>query len=132
MDRSLESSEAEYVDLDCMIYVDAIEFRDVLSCLQGSLAGASMSNGILALPGVRVYGAHNDYEMGGGVAEGDFSQWPSVLECEPVGEISLESMVTSISVILRTLWGSQFRAVAACDYEDQLPERGGLLLFSRK
>ncbi len=39
--------------------------------------------------------------------------------------ISLENQLTMISALLNHLWSQNIPAVAACDYEDQLPENGG-------
>lgn len=117
------------VDMDCMIYVDAEEVENVLRLLCASLSAASESSGKVTFSGVLLYGAHNDYEADGAESK-DFTQWPSVLECEPLEGTPLEGEVHALSAVLRTLWDSGFRAVAACDFEDQLPEEGGLLLFS--
>lgn len=40
-------------------------------------------------------------------------------------EVSLENQITLVSMILKHLWSQNIPAVAACDYEDQLPENGG-------
>ncbi|MEU4267691.1 hypothetical protein [Streptomyces sp. NPDC026092] len=73
---------------------------------------------------LEVAAAHNDYEEAGGDPE-DFVQWGTVLECEAVPGSSLAQAVDAVAVVLQSLWDGGYRAVAACDYEDQLPVFGG-------
>jgi hypothetical protein len=40
-------------------------------------------------------------------------------------QCSLEDRVALVSTVLNTLWSRGLPAVAACDFEDRLPERGG-------
>lgn len=39
--------------------------------------------------------------------------------------VTLENQIPLVSNILQHLWSHQIPAVAACDYEDQLPNNGG-------
>ena len=43
------------------------------------------------------------------------------LAVDPVEGVSAEEYVESIGVLLKSLWSSCMEAVAACDFEDQLP-----------
>ncbi|MEU9957339.1 hypothetical protein [Streptomyces sp. NPDC050982] len=115
------------VEMDCTIYVDVADPGSALSLLSGALNVGSESRGVLVYAGVRVYGAHNDYEMMG--AQNDFTQWATVLECEPFGGSLRNEVVAAIAEMLQAIWMSGHRAVAACRFEDQLPEGGGLRLY---
>ncbi|NEB10590.1 hypothetical protein G3I32_17330 [Streptomyces coelicoflavus] len=72
--------------------------------------------------------SHNDYE-GTVKSDDDFIGWSSVLECEPTEGASLGEVVQTVSAVLRSLWSAGFRAVAACDYEELLPHKGGASLY---
>jgi len=39
--------------------------------------------------------------------------------------VSLENQIALVSMLLKYLWSQGVPAVAACDYEDQLPNNGG-------
>ncbi|MDQ0917060.1 1,4-dihydroxy-6-naphthoate synthase [Paenibacillus sp. V4I5] len=47
------------------------------------------------------------------------------LEVEPNEKFNPHSYVASISLLLECLWTKGFKAVAACDFEELLPRKGG-------
>ncbi|MFE7809472.1 hypothetical protein ACFU51_33345 [Streptomyces sp. NPDC057430] len=71
--------------------------------------------------------ARNDYQAMAGNSD-DFVQWGTVVECEAIAEAIAEAtlgqVVEAVGTILETLWNRGYRAVAACDYEDELPRYG--------
>ncbi|MFC8271744.1 hypothetical protein ACFUJR_04205 [Streptomyces sp. NPDC057271] len=67
--------------------------------------------------------ARNDYQAMAGNSD-DFVQWGTVVECEAIAEATLGQVVEAVGTILETLWNRGYRAVAACDYEDELPRYG--------
>jgi hypothetical protein len=54
-----------------------------------------------------------------------FSYFPYVLELYPCPVVRHEDEVHYVAQLLDRLWSSGFPAVASCDYEDELPHRGG-------
>ncbi|MCX7747310.1 MAG: 1,4-dihydroxy-6-naphthoate synthase [Clostridia bacterium] len=46
------------------------------------------------------------------------------LDVEPNEQIEQEDYITSISKFLQDLWKNGFEAVAACDFEEELPSKG--------
>lgn len=56
----------------------------------------------------------------------DFLRWPVVIEVERAESAGNSAIVATVSRILTTLWGAGQPAVAACDYEDELPWSGGI------
>lgn len=56
----------------------------------------------------------------------DFVLWPVQVEIEPVTPRGEDSMVETVTRILEALWGAKAQAVAACDFEDELPWDGGI------
>jgi hypothetical protein len=113
------------IELDCMIYVDSNDCTAALRVIASSAGGAVGRYEKLETEVFRIYATHNDYDVGASEGSG-FVAWPSVLECEPVRGVDAAQYVTAIGSSLTALWDAGFRAVAACDFEDRLPDAGGL------
>ncbi|MFD5309013.1 hypothetical protein ACGV4K_08165 [Streptomyces sp. WAC8370] len=114
---------------DASIYVDAVAAPRVLSRLRDSL-GLEGNGAELTVGPLRVEGEHNDYSTGRHAHPSDFLQWPTVLECEaPAG--TPDEVVQAVTAVLEALWRDGFKAVAACDFEDELPARGGIDRYPR-
>ncbi|MDG5857033.1 1,4-dihydroxy-6-naphthoate synthase [Clostridium beijerinckii] len=47
------------------------------------------------------------------------------IEIEPIGDIKQEQYISSVSMLLENLWTLGYKAVAACDFENELPRKGG-------
>lgn len=54
----------------------------------------------------------------------DFIGWPIKIEAETDDPDPV--LVDAVSQVLRTAWDHGYDAVAACDFEDELPDLGGL------
>jgi hypothetical protein len=64
-----------------------------------------------------------------GEAGDDFVRWPVLIEleaAEPGTSSGGRSMVETVGRILTALWDGDQPAVAACDFEDELPWSGGI------
>ncbi len=48
-----------------------------------------------------------------------------IIDVDPLGEISREDYVVAVGKLLEQLWAANFGAVAACDFEEELPRSGG-------
>jgi hypothetical protein len=57
-----------------------------------------------------------------------FLYYPYYLDVEPLDNTKRESYIASISRLLRALWNIGAKAVAACDFEDELPYKTGARL----
>ncbi|MFF6866771.1 hypothetical protein [Streptomyces ardesiacus] len=110
---------------DASIYVDAEAAPRVVARLRGALGLAEDNGPELTLGPLRVEGAYNDYSTGRHAHAFDFLEWPTVLECEAHTGTSAE-VVQAVAAVLEALWRGGFKAVAACDFEDELPARGGI------
>ncbi|MGV9271428.1 hypothetical protein ACWDRR_43080 [Kitasatospora sp. NPDC003701] len=51
----------------------------------------------------------------------DFIGWPLKIDAEG----PRPTIVEAVSRVLAAAWGAGYQAVAACDFEDELPELGG-------
>lgn len=56
----------------------------------------------------------------------DFIRWPTTAEFEAQNGVRSEVVLNMVSKILLALWDSGTDAVAACDFEDELPWAGGI------
>ncbi|MGA5879743.1 hypothetical protein ACPC3D_28620 [Streptomyces cellulosae] len=117
------------VQLDCTIYVDSADRATASQIVARALGGRVEPYGLILSPSMAVYSAHNDYESGSGASQ-DFIEWVSVFECQPSEGVDEEVFVKGVRDCLQALWLSHFRAVAACDFEERLPFRGGIERFS--
>jgi hypothetical protein len=113
---------------DASIYVDARESSRAVAWLQDSF-GCESGGGHLMVGPVRVSGAHNDYATGRTAHPFEFLEWPTVLECEAPAGVPPAEVVAAVAAVLETLWRGGFKAVAACDFEDDLPACGGLARY---
>ncbi|MFF1719381.1 hypothetical protein [Streptomyces sviceus] len=130
MDRSSASSDGlASSGLDCSIYVDSEDREAIRRCVADSLRGSTEATDMVRASALTAYVAHNDCETDS-ADDSDFVDWPSVLECEQASGASAEAFVNAIGECLDSLWRANFRAVAACEFEDRLPHSGGLDLFN--
>lgn len=54
-----------------------------------------------------------------------FLYFPFSIEIDIQNDIRIEDAAREVSCLLKYLWENNYAAVAACDFEDQLPEKGG-------
>ncbi|WP_051777880.1 hypothetical protein [Streptomyces violaceorubidus] len=110
---------------DASIYVDAEAAPRIMGRLRDALGLVEDDSTELTVGPVRVTGEPNDYATGQHAHPSDFLQWPTLLECEaPAG--TPDEVVQAVTAVLEALWHGGFKAVAACDFEDELPARGGI------
>jgi hypothetical protein len=98
----------------------------VVDRLRDLLGLAEDDGAELVVGPLRLEGAYNDYATGRHAHPFDFLQWPTVLECEAPAGTPAEEVVQAVAAVLEALWRGGFKAVAACDFEDELPARGGI------
>ncbi|MBY8882712.1 hypothetical protein [Actinacidiphila acidipaludis] len=77
---------------------------------------------------MRVYGTRNGYVTERNAHRFDFLEWPTVLECEALAG-SPADVVAAVADVFEALWRGGFKAVAACDFEDELPACGGRVRY---
>lgn len=91
----------------------------VANVLNAEVDGWSVANRVLSLE-VR---GNDEFDA---ARAGDFLFWPFLVEVQ--GETGVErfEIVAGVRDLLEGLWIAAFDAVAACDFEDELPFRGGI------
>ncbi|MFE5940294.1 hypothetical protein ACFQ69_33585 [Streptomyces sp. NPDC056470] len=117
----MENTEVSYED--CSVYVDAADSSTVITRLKERLGSGEGGQGLTVGP-LRVSGAGNDYSTGRKTHPFEFLEWPTVLECEAAAGAEPSAVVAAVTTLLETLWGGGWKALAACDFEDELPARG--------
>lgn len=103
----------------CKIFLRAEEQEAV--DLLTDLLGARPRLGLFALPEAEVEVLRNPDK---GAAK-DFIGWPAFVEVEAETDAESAAVVAIVSRIVTAMWEAGIPAVAACDYEDELPWRGG-------
>ncbi|MFD0271251.1 hypothetical protein ACFVGY_32480 [Streptomyces sp. NPDC127106] len=109
---------------DCSIYVDAADSSTVIAWLKERLGPGEDARGLVVGP-LRVSSACNDYSTGRKAHPFEFVEWPTVVECEAPAGVEPGAVVAAVTAVLETLWCGGWEAVAACDFEDELPAHGG-------
>jgi hypothetical protein len=119
------SSERSYEY--CKVFVNHDEPATVLTRL-AALLDAETERRTLLLPGLVMDVRQNpDLAQDAG---NDFVQWPVIIEAEAEGSDAGPAMVQAMTQILTDLWTAGIPAVAACDFEDELPWHGGIQRIS--
>lgn len=113
-----------------MIYVDSDDLKRVLDHATASLDCEAMDDDVfIARDGIEIRTAHNDYESAGESGSDTFLNWWTVIEITPL-HAGLNERVREVSEqILLSLWGVPLRAIAACNFELELPHQGGIELY---
>jgi hypothetical protein len=110
-------------DLDCTIYVDAPSGEEIVELLVELTGGRADRFGTVEAPGVALDVDGNDE-----ADAGRRSEFPDgFLFFSNRVELYSETppAVALVTELLEALWARGWPAVAACDYEDELPHGGG-------
>ena len=113
-------------DLYCKVYIySGTEGSDLLAFIaevvKGNVSLRTVENDLLEATLFK----NDDYDEGKSVDFDGFVFFPYYLEIEPVDEsdVTSEKYKDLIGNLLEALWGAGLGAVAACDFEDELPKK---------
>jgi hypothetical protein len=112
----------------CKIFVKHDEPSTMLARL-AAVFGVTPERRSLPVPGLILDVRPNP--DGDPAAGDDFVRWPVTVEAEADDPDSPAVVVPTVSQILTDLWGADIPAVAACDFEDELPWQGGIQRIDR-
>lgn len=113
-------------DLYTKIFLDTNEGKqNVIDCLaviiNGSVEGASVESNYLD-----IYVSKNeDFSDSRRHTQDGFLFYKYYLDIEPKAGVKDNEFISSIANLLEELWKEDIKAVAACDFEDLLPQKGG-------
>ncbi len=109
----------------CRIFVKGVTTEAVMAMLTTLVKGEFRRRSMF-LPGLVVDVLRNGDAAGAGDPGDDFVRWPVSIELEAAADAGEEVMVETVSKVLWALWNAGHGAVAACDFEDELPWNGGI------
>lgn len=116
----------------CRFFVEAAEIAPVVDVLAAAL-GEPFAKNSAVVSGLDVDVWDNEYASGQPRFGEDFLEWPLTVE------VSAEEVAVPHDVVfdvvkrmLVALWDADIRAVVACDFEDELPWRGGIGRLSQQ
>lgn len=112
----------------CRILVAGITVDDAQSLL-GSLFEGTFERHTLTVDDMDIEVRRNPDAQIDEAPSNDFVRWPVQVETEPMTQRGETAAVETVSRILEALWDAQAQAVAACDFEDELPWKGGIQLL---
>ena len=112
----------------CRILVTGIAVDDTQHLL-GRLFEGTFQQRTLTVGHVEVEVRRNPDGRDDGVLSNDFVRWPVQIEIEPNTPDGETAMVQTVTRTLEALWNAKAQAVAACDFEDELPWSGGIRLL---
>jgi hypothetical protein len=107
----------------CKVFVKHDEPTTILARL-AALLGAEPERRTLELAGL-VLDVRKNPDTAPDAGD-DFVQWPVIVEAETESPNAGPATVQAMTRILNDLWTAGIPAVAACDFEDELPWRGGI------
>ncbi|NML52712.1 hypothetical protein HHL19_17130 [Streptomyces sp. R302] len=119
-------TEGPYAFFD--VYVAVADPETIVERLRTALGGTEVPTTArhdLILGPLRITGDHNGCRTWDRADPDDFLPWPTVLEGETSPGAAPAEVVEAVATLLRTLWGMGYRALAACDFEHELPDAGG-------
>lgn len=111
----------------CKIFLDTdIERTDILASIKenigGKLENSSIINDVCNLDLIR-----NDdfHELRRNELPDGFLYSRYLIEIEPNEDVGTETYVTTVSRLLEGLWSIGYKAIASCDFEELLSNKGG-------
>jgi hypothetical protein len=111
------------MDLYCSMFVDfSGDTKGILEKISKAIPGSEIENSSIDTDKIALSVRRNDEFDNKGV---DFLFFKYIVEIDPTDESTLETQVDFISKMLTNFWDDEIKAVAACDFEDMLPNNGG-------
>jgi hypothetical protein len=124
----INTEEIDLEDLYCKIYVDTEMSKElfldfIAKTINGEIELRTVCGSFFEVDVVN----NQDAEPLQAISRDDgFLFYPYYLDVEPFENINREDYVASIAMLLKALWDSGAKAVAACDFEDELPYEIGI------
>jgi hypothetical protein len=113
-------------DLYCKIFVNGAPTSDNLLRLVARALGGTIEYHTVIATGAEIYVAHNDDDDALRAREPDgFVFYPHYLDVTAVPGQTPSAQITLVATLLEAFWAAKLDAVAACEFEEELPRRGG-------
>jgi hypothetical protein len=120
---------SDAMNIYCKIYVESDLDKAELLQLLARLANGSVHLRTVAAPECEIDVVTNEDFSEARNAQGpdQFLFYPYYLDMEPTPTTTRAHFIGCVGELLEGLWRSGCKAVAACDFESDLPRRGGSL-----
>jgi len=123
------------LELFCKIYLDSDFYRVIiLSNIREVIGGelgqySSLANDNCNLDVLRNddFQEHRRNELPDGFL---FSRY--LIEIEPNEDVDEETYIATVSRLLEGLWSRGYKAIASCDFEELLPNKGGSMNYMKQ
>lgn len=117
----------DYGNLYCKIFVDCQYSREQLvELIANSIPGKIDHPSVVAAEYEVDVRINEDFDSNKRKEFPDgFLYYPFYLDIEPFKEVEQKIYQESLSRLLEALWNQNCKAVTACDFEEELPRRGG-------
>jgi hypothetical protein len=113
-------------DLYCKIFVNGAPTREDLLQLVARTVGGTIEFHTAIAAGAEIYVAHNDEDDALRARDPDgFVFYPHYLDVTAEPGQTPSAQITLVATLLEAFWAAKLDAVAACDFEEELPRRGG-------
>jgi hypothetical protein len=126
--HGMVSDVMDFMDFDCTIFVDGASSKaELFGWLAEAIVGQASERRVVA-PGVGILARHNDEDNVRDKSDphDGFLFFSHIVEVHFDSSITRDRRVREVSKMLEYLWSHNVPAVAACDYEDELPRAGGM------
>lgn len=114
-------------DLYCKIYIFASLSRQSLLEVLAEITHGNLSAGTVETSwGLLDVLRNNEADLSK-VSESDgFLSYPYFMDIEGDSSVTMPVFSRAVGDVLEALWAKDIKAVAACDFEEELPRKGGL------
>lgn len=113
-------------NLYCKIFIFASLSRQSLLELLAEITQGNLSAGTVETPWGLLDVLRNSEADLSKVSESDgFLFYPYFMDIEGASNGTELTFIKAISEVLEALWAKNIKAIAACDFEDKLPRKGG-------
>jgi hypothetical protein len=113
-------------DLYCKIFVNGAPAREDLIQLVARTVGGTFEFHAVVAAGAEIYVSHNDEDDALRAREPDgFLFYPYYLDVTAEPGQTRSAQIALVATLLEAFWAAKLDAVAACDFEEELPRRGG-------
>lgn len=114
----------------CKLFLDAEMSRDELGKLVTEFVEGEKDRCLIHSAVLEIFVNDNDFFDNAKIENSDdgFLYFPYFLDIEP--QMDMEGVyIETIATLITRLWNHNIKAVAACDFEDLLPGKGGIAFF---
>lgn len=118
----------EYDDLYCKLYIDTdLEIEQLKDKITSIVSGEKqLFRTIVTTFGEIDVNKNEDFDdKKRELVPDGFIYSKYYLDIEPKEDIGQQDYISSIGDLLKSLWDNGLKSVAACDFEEELPQKGG-------